>query len=288
MTATARKSFQEELSGLIDGPRRVVTMLITPEKARAMLGLNLNNRHIRKTHVLRLSNEMEQGRWRDGVDCIGFSNKGRLINGQHRLAAVLKSGRSIEADVKFGVEDDSFETIDQGTMRIPADVFGMHGVGNPALVAAATRLVYNYFIFGTVGSPDSAKRPSKAELYSFYLGHQMIGHSVSYGAAFYKTKMASGSLMAALHYLCSQVDPELAREFFPKVATGVGIESASEPACKLRNVLLENARGHERLTNEAVAAYTVKAWNAEREGRKTVHLRWRGEGARTEAFPKIM
>src|SRR3546814_19673231 len=60
---------------------------------------------------------------------------------------------------------------------------------------------------------------------------------------------------------------ELAGEFFTKTATGVGILSVKEPESRLRARLIDNLSGHARLSEVAVAAFTIKAWNARRAGR---------------------
>src|SRR3546814_16224020 len=73
--------------------------------------------------------------------------------------------------------------------------------------------------------------------------------------------------MMAMHYVSAQQCRELAGEFFTKTATGVGILSVKEPESRLRARLIDNLSGHARLSEVAVAAFTIKAWNARRAGR---------------------
>ena len=97
---------------------------VTPAHAEKWLEMNTGNRKIRTSHVRHLANQMEQGRWMLSPEPIVFSPK-RLLDGQHRLSAVLMSGCTIEASVALVQNEDVFRVLDQGVNRNNSDLTGI-------------------------------------------------------------------------------------------------------------------------------------------------------------------
>lgn len=99
-------------------------MLITPALAEQFLKANVVNRkHIRKTWVEALAKEMQQGTFTMTHQGIAFNTDGKLLDGQHRLSAVVKSGCSVMMDVAFDcVANTAMEwPVDRGKSRSVAD-----------------------------------------------------------------------------------------------------------------------------------------------------------------------
>lgn len=94
---------------------------VTPAHAEKWLEMNTGNRRIRPSHVRHLASQMEQGRWMLSPEPIVFS-KNRLLDGQHRLSAVLMSGCTIEASVALVQNEDVFRVLDQGVNRSLTDL----------------------------------------------------------------------------------------------------------------------------------------------------------------------
>lgn len=119
--------------------RRVVMVVesITPKMAEAWLEKNYQHqRHIRWSHVDKLADQMRHSRWKLTHQGIAFSDTGRLIDGQHRLWAIIKADVAITMTVTRGVPDSSFVALDQGHLRSVSDVAGDPGI-TAQLVAVA-------------------------------------------------------------------------------------------------------------------------------------------------------
>lgn len=86
---------------------------ITPRIAKTMLSHNTGNRPLRKAVVQRYATDMENGDWQDNGDPIRFDTNGRLIDGQHRLEAVILSDTPIDAWVLRGLKPETQKTMDQ-------------------------------------------------------------------------------------------------------------------------------------------------------------------------------
>lgn len=90
---------------------------VTPQMATKWLEGNVHNRPIRDGVVLRYANSMRCGLWRKTPEPIMFDTKDYLINGQHRLWAVIESGRTIPFFICYGVDPSVMLVLDQGTAR---------------------------------------------------------------------------------------------------------------------------------------------------------------------------
>ena len=98
---------------------------VTPEAAEAWLKMNIGNRSPRGSVVARYSATMASGNWRLSPDGLIFASDGRLIQGQHRLKAVVQSGCSVDMIVWRGVAPDVYKVLDRGVMRTASDASGM-------------------------------------------------------------------------------------------------------------------------------------------------------------------
>jgi len=105
----------------ISGGVKIRQVLVTVDVAKLYLAMNTENRPINKGQVKLLSMQMRAGKFTLTTDAIGISRTGRLVNGQHRLAAVVDSGVPCLMLVAEGLDDESYEYIDRGTPRKIAD-----------------------------------------------------------------------------------------------------------------------------------------------------------------------
>lgn len=107
---------------------------ITPAIAESYLQHNTNNyRAISHTRVKTYAEDMRNGCWQVNGEAIEFAEDGTLLNGQHRLKAIIDSGATVQILVVRGVESktDIYDcgggrTIQQwghaSNMRIPTSM----------------------------------------------------------------------------------------------------------------------------------------------------------------------
>jgi hypothetical protein len=116
---------------------------ISPHKAAELLKFNHSNRRMIPNHLNRLISEMLNGDWRVTGDTIKLNGE-RLLDGQHRLEAVVRSGVTIWSYVARNVDTDAFDMIDTGRSRQGGDVLSALGYHNVFLTASSARMVW-YF-----------------------------------------------------------------------------------------------------------------------------------------------
>lgn len=104
---------------------------VTPEVATELLRHNVHNRNIRPAWVKKYAKDMTEGRWtRNGETMTIIEHTDgtkRILNGQHRLLAVVQSGIAVDFDIYFaGAEEEEdliFTTLDGGAKRSFEDTF---------------------------------------------------------------------------------------------------------------------------------------------------------------------
>jgi hypothetical protein len=91
---------------------KTILMEMTPAQAADLLKRNTGNRRFRPRHALRLRRMIEGGRWKVTHQGIALAPDGRVLDGQHRLAAIRDSGTTVWLNVSFDVPEDAFEVMD--------------------------------------------------------------------------------------------------------------------------------------------------------------------------------
>lgn len=97
---------------------------ISPDIASHLLSRNSKNRRVRITHVKNLSRMMKNGDWKTTHQGIAISSNGELLDGQHRLMAIIDAGVTVKMQVASDVEDEAFKVIDELMPRSLHDRYG--------------------------------------------------------------------------------------------------------------------------------------------------------------------
>jgi hypothetical protein len=83
-----------------------ITELVTPEKAAEYLQKNKVNRDIRKAHVAEIADLISREKWQLNHQGIAFNKNGDLLDGQHRLLAIIKSGKTVPLRITRNLDID--------------------------------------------------------------------------------------------------------------------------------------------------------------------------------------
>jgi len=125
---------------------------VTPTMAQRWLDeCNTQNRCKRGWWLEALCAAMLRGEWITTHQGIAFAASGRLLDGQHRLEAIVKSGMAIEMLVVYGLDDAAFGAIDTGVKRTISDLTGL-----PKRTAEAARFAAFLVFGGTVTATQAA------------------------------------------------------------------------------------------------------------------------------------
>lgn len=121
---------------------------ITPDDAAAYLALNKGNRRLRAAQVERLARKLSDGLFDVTHQGLAFDKDGLLIDGQHRLMAILKAETPALLVVFRGMPRSSMLSVDENGPRNVADIYGQVCGESSAVVtvnetATATAMYYS-------------------------------------------------------------------------------------------------------------------------------------------------
>lgn len=179
---------------------------ITPELAKEYLKGNTNNRSLRAHHVANIARDIVSGNWRLNGDAIRFNCDGQLLDGQHRLSAIVRAGQPVKTVVARGIERSAVVTIDAGAKRTAGDQLSLRGVKGANSTATAVRYA--------MSMRDSTNfRPgsyTNSEVLDFYQKHRGISENID--AIRKKCPPTFGPMVVAASYAINFDRPGIAGE----------------------------------------------------------------------------
>lgn len=246
---------------------------VTPAKAQRWLDdKNRRNRPVRDDRVDRYAELMETGQWLASPDAIAFDHNGRLINGQHRLKAVVRSQTEQMMLVAFNLHPDAFKIADVGIKRTAADALAVEGFKMPQELAATVRLV----ILWQREELDRCNEYEIVENYDVVNMAETLQPRIYDSLQFISKHkqevlgLMPRSLLAFAYFIYTPTYGRRAQTFITRFATDVGIQDWSErdwsdqdgtddPVSPVK-LLLDKMRDAD-MARERSLAFLIKAMN---------------------------
>lgn len=258
---------------------------ITPELAEAWLAtLNPDNRPLSSRRVDQMAHDMLNDEWRITPDCIAFNVNDVLVNGQHRLAAIVKSGKMMRMWVMKGLPLDSFQVTDDVKRRTFGDYLAINNVPSPTSVAALTQRIYVFRNTGQLSLTNINRKATTSDLVNLFdeLNTDGLVRAIRRGDRIRHSSMCSGAGANFAMWLIAGIDELEADPFVDEIVKG------EEQGRVFRETMLRDKASTRPMSStnpQVTAALTIKTWNAWREGEVLKLLRWRKGGSNPESFP---
>lgn len=250
--------------------------LITPELAQSLLNQNTHNRNIRMPLVWQYSADMSNGKWkRNTAETIKIASSGRILDGQHRLKAVVHSNTCQYMDIVYDMDASVFDVIDTGKSRNAGDVFKISGIKNantvPGIISVYNRLKKSYvadtrekYVVGT--NQDILKQYYENPNFWARITTETIG----FYAAF--AKILAPSMIGGVHAYLHEINGELSNDFMNQMCRGEDIEN--DTIRLLRNVLIKDKMSSRKMPPQNKLMLIVKTWNNFVTGKEIKHLKY--------------
>lgn len=250
---------------------------------------NVKNRKVMDSHVDWLAEQMKIGKWRTNGEPIILDEDGRVLDGQHRLYAVMMSGVTIETLVTRGVDRSTFATIDTGAGRKVGDVLTMMDETRGATLAAVLGWLHRY---------ETGKMlwAAKASGFSPQVAQALLKKNVgirdemawagTIGRSNIYLKRVPLTALAFLRYVFGQHKPNKAHEFFDLLGE-IRQDQLGTPTKVLRDWLVKDESTATPAETLEKMAVVVKAWGAFLNDEKPKTYVWRRVGPTPESFPAL-
>ncbi len=267
----------------IPGAPEGVTMravMMTPEIA-SLWRLSSEARQRTKREVVSnaYARDMAEDRWKFNGETIVKDKLGNLVQGQHRLEGVEKSGRAILLLLVEGVEPDVMDTFDTGLPRYYFDMLKVKGYNNVMGVSSITRAMWQWdrgrLMMAIAGG---AERPSRTELDTYLAAHDdEIRAAAAYADRLRHRVPLPQSVLGTATIILNRISVDAAAEFFNSLAYGAEL-AETDPILVLRNQLYRYLNSGKLPTVDERRAYLFGAWNDWRAGEKRIRIQpWRGQ-----------
>lgn len=253
---------------------------VTPELAKTWLvEHNDRNRRLVVERVTRYTERMVNDSWlRDG-NTIAFDRNGRLINGQHRLHAVVESGKTVPILVAVNCDPLGFATTDTGRARNGIDILSIIDPDGTyhSLLSGLVRYLYNYEA-GNVGQRFVAV-PMETLVEQFETRGEALRAVAEQANHIFQSTSGSKLSIAAAYWIIAQTDPGHCPAFFEEWANGTST-THGDPVWALARAWRNAPK---RLDVTTRVAWILKAYNSWATGQRRTSLAWRKD----ESFPTV-
>lgn len=251
---------------------------VTPEMADQWLRRNKHNRRFRTGVANKYTRDMAHGLWMFNGEPIQIDWNNNILNGQHRLTAVVKSHTTQKFLVISNLPPEAQDTMDSGAKRTPGDVLSLRGFRDGRTLASIGRMALQVELSPNVAresrnwTTGEITQRIERDAYMIKVAEDLIP-TVPRQVLLLLTKSVLGYAM----YRLGQLNEDAMREFFSRLGSLANLDEDS-PILALNRRLTGNAAGpnpaRTSLYQFEQLACVFAAWNAWRagEGRQLIRL----------------
>lgn len=195
---------------------------VYPALAEKWLATSLGNRGVSRPRVLAFAESMNSGRWELNGNTIVFDVDGTLVDGHHRLHAVVQSGKTIPFLVVRGVSPSARVTIDTGRVRTLRDqvrMFFADEITNPKQRIAWVQMSITLLTGNHIHMPD-------INTFNEWAVHFRAGVNALLPVFGTRKMLSTGPIAGALVF-AHRKSPEAVVDFSKRIVDGADLQKGS-------------------------------------------------------------
>lgn len=260
---------------------------LTPELAQELLDQQAPNRRMKEMKIQQFTRDMREGRWQFTGEAIKRDTLGRMIDGQNRCAAVVRSGVTIQVLLIDGLIAASQSVMDTGTPRSSRDALTFAGFKETKDLSAAisTHAAWRAGSFShCMSNFGGASRLTNSEAVAYLHDHGDLVWAADKGRRLYTAglRLPVGAVATAL-VETSRLDVAASDDFFRRIAE-LELSGHGDPIATLLK-RVNAIRESSQRPLPALALYLLfRTWNAYRDGESLTKFQI-GAPARTGKAP---
>lgn len=235
--------------------------IVDPITAERWLSTNTNNRPVSRDEVDRFARDMAAGRWQLTGEAIKFDINGNILDGQHRLLAILKSGATIQTLVVFNLSSTAQTVMDTGRKRTAANALHFLGYKHNVKVASAARIGMSYEDGQLRDLPSTLIGRSNAEVVAYV--ERNPGLLVAAEAPIYAAPTPSAGVLCFAYFHLHKINGPACEAFFGDLAS-MRLGGSGDPRTTLVKRWTSARANREQISQSEQLHIIFRAWNAVR------------------------
>lgn len=235
-------------------------------------GLVSQGSNIRTSDVAAYARDMASGKWQVTGEAVKFDRAGNLIDGQHRMLAVVRSGATVQLFVVHGLSPVAQSVMDSGLKRAASDALHLSGYKHSALIASVARLALDM-------SADGRQKSTHSEIARWVEDNADITRVAPAAQAIAPNVDAPPTVIAYTWLIFARIDPAAAAAFWESIANQA-TDGDGDPRSTLIKRMAQARRHKERMARPVQIGMIIRAWNAWRKGESVRVLRARASSTR--------
>jgi hypothetical protein len=259
---------------------------MTPSVARKLLSNTQQNRSVKKKNISKLVDNINRGLWdSENGQTIKIDQSGKLIDGQHRLYAIVESKKTVDAYVAFNCSSKAMNNVDTGANRTLNDILKLNGLKYYTLVGG---IIQSESVIKRGISTSLASKHTEINSYQHILNiaeenKEYLNFVCSKAAALTKKyPLFKVGFYTKYFNILFKIDKTICNTFLDELSAP---STNIVPIQVLKKVLLEDlSKSVKKMTSSEKEALFIKTWNNYVEGVDNKILKW---SPTQESFPKL-
>lgn len=237
-------------------------------EAERKLGKRINYRDANQVVIRKYARQMIAGEWESAKvtgGCITFDADGILINGNHRLRAVILASKTVpDIAIEFYLITGftNSHTIDTNAGRTYAYILRERGEKYYVQLASVVKMYDAYLDNNQIPFDLSGSSTKSHVRFDRILSeHPNLRTSIKRVLSKKCVLAISGSLLGTFHYIFSAINPTLADEFVDTFTGYNDKATQNHPVVRLHNMLMVKKHKNIMYSTIGVATFCILAWN---------------------------
>jgi len=249
--------------------------------ASKLLATNKHNRLLNEVKINTYSNDMINGKWELNGEPLIIDSNGELIDGMHRVSAIIKSNVSCSFVIISGVDPKSRQTIDTGKSRNLSDALKIEGANNTARLSSGIKLYIKLRNGYAARNSTSIQLTNMDSMIEYFNNKSEYDDLVMRGSVFYTKSfkiLSPGEFIAFYRYFKLKYTNDIIDSFFNSIVDN------NKGVCKLLFVkLLNNKIAKRTMAQSERNALIIKSFLYYVSGKPITLLKYSVD----ENFPSI-
>lgn len=247
--------------------------LITPEMANQILEKNHINRRLRIDDVNAYARDILNGNWKENSDPITISKSGNLLNGQHRLNAIIKAGVAAEMYVRRDAPDDCI--FDIGIPRSAGDTIAIENKVDREFSKNEYVSLARFMVGEELSKRKGGKKITHQEIENYIMENVCYLEKLKYittgnKKAYFTTVPVRVAVYTALK---AGMDKDLLRNFWKVMVYGFQNSEEENPIIAYRNYIINLTQRGRQTWDETIkrGQYAIREYANKTKRKRSVN-----------------